>query len=214
MRTPVLDVFRPPTRALAWLYFGLRLRDVENIPATGPVLVLANHQTYADPILATIPIHRPVYYMAWNRLFSVPGLGWFIRRLRAFPVDIEGRDRRATRAVIRLLEAGEAVMIFPEGGRSLDGGLEPFKPGAFRLAVSLGVPVLPVTIAGGHESWPPGRALPRPGRMTITYHPLIHPDSTLEPKDAVQRLATATREAITSALDVGVHAQRRRSSAR
>ncbi len=200
MRTPVLDLFRPATLALARLYFGLSLRQVENIPATGPVLVVPNHQTYADPILVTIPIRRPVYYMAWSRLFAIPGLGWMIRRLRAFPVDIEGHDRRATREVVRLLEAGEAVMIFPEGGRSPDGTLDPFKPGAFRLAVSLDVPVLPVTIDGGHAAWPPGRLAPRPGRITITYHPPIRPAPTLEPREAVHQLSVATRGAIASAL--------------
>lgn len=200
MRTPVLDVFRPLVRGLARLYFGLELRQVENIPATGAVLILPNHQTFADPPLVTIPIRRPVYYMAWSRLFDVPGLGWFIRRLRAFPVDIDNPDPRAAREAVRLLEAGEAVMIFPEGGRSRGGELGAFKPGAFRLAVSVGAPVLPVTIAGGHRAWPPGRALPRPGHITITYHPLLYPDPSLEPREAARALMTATRAAIAGAL--------------
>lgn len=200
-RTPVIDLLRPLARALARLYFGLELRGTEHIPPTGPVLILPNHQTYADPPLVTIPIRRRVHYMAWSRLFRIPGLGWLIRRFRAFPVDLDGPDRRATREVVRLLRAGEAVMIFPEGGRSRDGRLQPFKPGAFRLAASLGVPVLPVTIAGGHAAWPPGRIFPRPGRITITFHPLLRPDPTLEPREAARRLLEATREAIASALD-------------
>ncbi|MBI4247501.1 MAG: 1-acyl-sn-glycerol-3-phosphate acyltransferase [Candidatus Rokubacteria bacterium] len=203
MRTPVLDVFRPLVRTLCRLYFGLELRGLEHIPGSGPVLILPNHQTYADPPLVTIPIHRPVHYMAWSRLFAVPGLGGLIRRLRAFPVDIDAPDRRAPREVVRLLRAGEAVMIFPEGGRSADGGLGSFKPGAFRLAVSLGVSVLPVTIRGGHQAWPPGRLLPRPGRITITYHPLVAPDPSLGPTEAARRLLTLTRTAIAGALEPG-----------
>jgi len=88
------------------------------------------------------------------------------------------------------------VMIFPEGARSLDGRVGRFKPGAFRLAVSLGAPVLPVTIVGGHASWPPGRPLPRPGRMTITYHPLLYPDARRGARDAAQDLAERTRAVI------------------
>ena len=75
-----------------------------------------------------------------------------------------------------------------------------FKPGAFRLAVSVGVPVLPVTIAGGHQSWPPGRALPRRGRITITYHPLLHPEPGREPRRAAQELAERARGVIEGAL--------------
>lgn len=199
-RTPIIDLLRPLAWALARLYFGLELRGTEHIPRTGPVLILPNHQTYADPPLVTIPIRRRVHYMAWSRLFGIPGLGWLIRRFRAFPVDVDGPDRRATREVVRLLRAGEAVMIFPEGGRSRDGRLQPFRPGAFRLAASLGVPVLPVTIAGGHAVWPPGRIFPRPGRITITFHPPLFPDPSLEPREAARRLLEATREAIASAL--------------
>ena len=196
MRTPFLDVCRPGVRAVARLYFGLRLTGTEHIPRLGPVVIVPNHQTYADPVLVTIPVRRPIYYMAWNRLFDIRGLNWMIRRLRAFPVQIESRDPRATREAVRLLQAGEAVMIFPEGSRSLDGRVGRFKPGAFRLAVSLGVPILPVTIAGGHEAWPPGRALPRRGKMTITYHPLIYPGADGDARAAARELAEQTRAVI------------------
>ncbi len=192
----MLDLCRPLARALARFWFGLELRGTENIPRVGPVIITPNHQTYADPPLVTIPIRRRVYYMAWSRLFRVPGLGWLIRRLRAFPVEIDAADPRATREAVRVLEAGHALMIFPEGARSRDGTVGRFKPGAFRLAASLGVPVLPVTISGGHECWPPGRVLPRRGKVTITYHPLVAPDRTLPPREAAGKLAEQVRGAI------------------
>jgi 1-acyl-sn-glycerol-3-phosphate acyltransferase len=196
VRTPFLDLFRPGVRALARLYLGLRLEGVEHIPPRGPVVIVPNHQTYADPVLVTIPIRRRIYYMAWNRLFEIRGLNWMIRRLRAFPVELESRDPRAAREAVRLLQAGQAVMIFPEGSRSLDGRIGHFKPGAFRLAVSVGVPVLPVTIAGGHASWPPGRLLPRPASMTITYHPLVYPEVERDAREAARDLAERTRRVI------------------
>ncbi|HEY3190749.1 MAG TPA: lysophospholipid acyltransferase family protein, partial [Solirubrobacteraceae bacterium] len=83
--------------------------------------------------------------------------------------------------------------------RSLDGSIGRFKPGAFRLAVSVGAPVLPVTIAGGHASWPPGRSLPRPASMTITYHPLVYPAGGDDPRDAARELAERTRAFIDGA---------------
>jgi 1-acyl-sn-glycerol-3-phosphate acyltransferase len=202
VRTPVLDLFRPAVRACCRLYFGLELRGAEHVPLTGPAIIVPNHQTYADPPLVTIPVRRPVYYMAWDRLFGIPGFGLLIRRLRAFPVDIEARDSAALRHVLRILKAGEAVMIFPEGERTRDGRLAPFKLGAFRLAVSTGAPVVPVTIAGGHECWPPGQWLPRPGRIRITYHPPLGADPRLDQRAAARALADATRAAIVSALSL------------
>jgi 1-acyl-sn-glycerol-3-phosphate acyltransferase len=196
----VLDVVRPFLRLGARVYLGVRFEGAHRIPPAGPLIIVPNHVTYADPVLVSIPVRRPVHYMAWNALFGVPGLAWLIRRLRAFPVEIESADPRATREAVRLLQAEEAVMIFPEGGRSPDGRLGRFKPGAFRLACTLGVPLLPVTILGGHESWPPGRALPRPGQLTITYHPVVQPRAAADVKAGARLLAAEIRGVIASAL--------------
>lgn len=200
MRTPVLDLFRPSFHAVCRAYFGLELRGIEHIPIDGPLLITPNHQTYADPPLVTIPVRRPVFYMAWSRLFTIPMFSGFIRRLRAFPVDIDKSDGQAVREAVRLLRAGEALMIFPEGGRTPDGRLQPFKLGAFRLAVTHKTPVLPVTIAGGWEAWPPERTLPRRGRVTITYHPAEHPVRGGDPREAARDLRDRVTTAIASAL--------------
>ena len=200
MRTPVLDLFRPSVRALCRLYFDLDLRGVEHIPIRGPLIIAPNHQTYADPPLVTIPVRRPIHYMAWKRLFAIPGFGLLIRRLRAFPVEIETSDSRAVREAVRLLKAGDALMIFPEGSRTPDGRLQPFKLGAFRLAVAHATPVLPVTITGAWEAWPPGRMLPRPGRITITYHPVESPKRGTHPHDSARDLRDRVVAAISSAL--------------
>ena len=199
-RTPVLDVFRPAVHAMSRAYFGLRLRGTEHIPRDGALVIVPNHQTYADPPLVTIPVRRPVYYMAWSRLFEIPVFSRVIRMLRAFPVDIDSRDARATREAVRLLQRGAALMIFPEGERTADGRLQRFKPGAFRLAVSLSVPILPVTIVGGNDSWPPGRMLPRRGQITITYHPTLLADASMDARLAARDLAHRTRTAILSAM--------------
>jgi 1-acyl-sn-glycerol-3-phosphate acyltransferase len=200
VRTPVLNVLRPALHLAGRAYFGLRIRGAEHIPADGPLLVTPNHQTYADPPLVTIPFRRPVYYMAWEALFEVPLLSWAIRRLRAFPVAVGAVDATAIRQAVRLLAAGEVLMIFPEGGRSPDGRLQEFKLGAFRLATAHGIPVLPVTIAGGTNSWPPGRRLPRPGRITVTFHPVLPVPRARDPKAAARGLADRARAAIASAL--------------
>src|SRR5207245_11151490 len=121
---------------------------------------------------------------------------WLSRRLRAFPVQLKRPDPRSTREAVRLLGAGAVVMIFPEAGRSLDGSLQRFQSGAFRLACALKVPVLPVTILGGHEAWPPGRILPRPARLTVHYHPVIEPLPPHDARPAPQALWRRARAAI------------------
>jgi len=201
VRTPILDVFRPAVLGVSRLYFGLELAGTENIPSTGPLVITPNHQTFADPVLVTIPVHRPIFYMAWDRLFEIPVFSRFIRMLRAFPVQVESTDPRALREAVRLLRAGEALMIFPEGERSRAGEVGRFKPGAFRLAASLGAAVLPVTIVGAHEAWPPGRRLPRPGgRIRITYHPPMRAATGVDPRQAAVDLAERVRSVVMSAM--------------
>jgi len=200
VRTPIIDLLRPGIHGLCRAYFGLELEGLANIPVSGPVIITPNHQTYADPALVSLPVRRRVYYMAWSRLFEIPLFSWLIRRLRAFPVRIESADPASTREAVRLLQAGHVVMIFPEGERTHTGRVERFKPGAFRLATSLRVPVLPVTIAGGHASWPPGRVFPRPGRITISYPPVLEPDPSLDPRRAAGELADRARAVIVGAL--------------
>ena len=206
-RTPILDACRPWLHAACRAYFGLELHGTENIPGIGPLVIAPNHQTYADPPLVTIPVRRPVHYMAWDRLFTIPAFGWWIRRLRAFPVRLDERDLRATREAIRLLQAGEVVMIFPEAGRSADGHVQPFKPGAFRLAVAVKAPVLPVAISGGTASWPPGQRWPRPGRITITYLPPIHPDGSRDAREAAGDLSDRVWAAIADTLAASARAR-------
>jgi 1-acyl-sn-glycerol-3-phosphate acyltransferase len=203
VRTPVLDVFRPFLWLLARLLWRVRFEGVEHIPPGGPLVIAPNHLTYADPVLVCLRIRFPVHFMAWDALFEIPGLAWLIRRLRAFPVQLKRADTRSTREAVRLLRSGAAVMIFPEAGRSPDGSLQRFRPGAFRLACALKIPVLPVTILGGHEAWPPGRILPRPGRLTIIYHPVVEPPATADAREAAQALSRRVRVAILASLPPG-----------
>ncbi|HEV8308348.1 MAG TPA: lysophospholipid acyltransferase family protein [Methylomirabilota bacterium] len=199
-----LEILRPfvwlATRAL----FRIRFEGVEHVPAAGPVLLTPNHVSYMDPLLITIPVHRPLHYMTLEPFFRVPGLGAMIRWCRAFPVR-EDLDRQAVRTAIRTLRAGEPLVIFPEGGRSRDGRPLPFRPGAFRIALQTETPVIPVTIAGAFEAWPAHRRLPRPGRVTVTYHaPLTRKDlpPTADRKSQPEVMAELVRDRIAERLSI------------
>ena len=108
----------------------------EKIPAEGGVVVAANHPSYLDPVLLSLPVARPIRFMAWEALFRVPLLGPVIRAFGAFPVDVRrGRGREAYARARELVAAGEVVGIFPEGKRSRTGWMEAsLREGAARLA--------------------------------------------------------------------------------
>ena len=198
-----LEVCRPGVRAAARGLFRIRFEGVEHVPRTGPVVITPNHVSFMDPILITIPIRRALHYMALEPFFRVKGLGALMRWARAFPIQETERDSPAIRRALGILRGGEPLVIFPEGGRSPDGRLQTFRPGAFRIALAAGAPVVPVTIAGAFEAWPAGRRMPRPGRITITYHPSL--DGTAIPPDVDRRtrpeiLMALAKERIAAAL--------------
>ena len=199
----LLNLSRPPIRGLARLLFRIRFVGTEHVPTAGPVVLIPNHVSYMDPVLITIPIHRPLRYMTLEPFFRLPGFGPLIRWCGAFPVREEEADRQAVRTAIRILRTGEPLVIFPEGGRSTDGRLLPFRAGAFRIALQTDAPVVPVTLAGAFEAWPAQRRLPRAGRITITYHPpLTRKDLPPDADRKVQPdlLAELVRQRIESAL--------------
>jgi 1-acyl-sn-glycerol-3-phosphate acyltransferase len=202
----VIAVLRPFVWLLCRLWFKIDFRGVENVPSNGACLITPNHVTYADPIWITIPIRRRIYYMAWDKPFEIPVLGLLMRVFGAFPVRLESADTSAHRSAIAALHRGSALVIFPEAGRSKTGQLMPFKPGAFRLALAYGVPIVPVSIKGAYQIWPVGKILPRPGRLIITYHPplvverLAKDTTRVDLKAQASLLAQRTQQIVASAL--------------
>jgi 1-acyl-sn-glycerol-3-phosphate acyltransferase len=203
----VINLLRPVAFWLCRLLFRIKFHGVENIPPSGACIITPNHQAYADPIWITIPINRRVYYMAWAKMFRVPVLGFVMRIFGAFPVKLESADPKAQREAVELLKRDCALVIFPEGGRTITGKLMPFKAGAFRLALTHGVPILPVTIEGGYEIWPRHKIFPRTGELTITFHKLIAVERASEEwrrnevKERARDLAHQTRAVVASALN-------------
>jgi 1-acyl-sn-glycerol-3-phosphate acyltransferase len=131
-------------------------------------VVVSNHQSMLDVLtLARLP--REMKWVAKAELFRVPWIGWLFRLSGDIPVDRgdPGSGREAMARARRYLEAGMHVMLFPEGTRSRDGSLLPFKPGAFRLAVEARAPILPVAVSGSAEGMPKGSPWVRPARVAV-----------------------------------------------
>jgi 1-acyl-sn-glycerol-3-phosphate acyltransferase len=171
------------THAIFRIWFALEYTGRENVPARGPVVVAGNHPSYLDPVLVGIGIHRRVFFMAWDRLFSIPLLGALLRQVGAFPVRLGTRDPNAFEAALAILREDGVLGIFPEAGRSSAGPMNPLKTGAARLAIATGAPIVPVTITGAYDAWPSSRTLPQPRKITVKYHPPI----VLDPVEVVAR---------------------------
>jgi 1-acyl-sn-glycerol-3-phosphate acyltransferase len=204
----LIAVLSPIIWRVCRIWFKIEFHGVENIPSEGACIITPNHISYADPIWITIPVRRRLFYMAWDQPFRIPVLGLLMRMFGAFPVNLDGvADTSAQREATELLRKGRALVMFPEGGRTRTGKLMPFKMGAFRLALSNGVPIVPVTIKGASKIWPAGRLFPRPGKLDITYHPPIELDriaeeaSRSEMKERARALARTARNVVASALD-------------
>lgn len=163
-------LLRYVVHAVCRVYFRIEFHGAERVPREGPVILAPNHASYADPILVSIPVARRLRYMAWDKMFAVPVLGWLMRAFGAFPVNIEAGDRGALRRSLEHLRAGGALMIFPEGSRTRDGRPMTFKPGVVRLALDTGAPIVPVTIIGAFQAYSPHQTFPRPGKLKLYYH--------------------------------------------
>jgi len=179
------------------ILFRIEHSGLGNIPAEGPLLVVANHNTYFDPFWIAVRIYRATRFMAWDKIFKFPVAGALFRWLGAFPVSLENPETSALKASVRILRQGEALMIFPEGGRSPDGNLLPFKEGAAHLALKFGVPVLPVVVHGGNRVWGPKMIFPMPRKVRVEYLPAIHPDRF---ERSTEGLTRQLREVIESRL--------------
>jgi 1-acyl-sn-glycerol-3-phosphate acyltransferase len=161
---------RPFVLAAFRLIFGFRIEGLENVPKKSGALVICNHIHNSDPILLVAAYPRPLLWMAKKEVFSVPVIGWIADSAGAFPVDRGSADRAAMRNAERLLREHYLVGVFPEGTRSVTGGLKDVYPGVALIAVKSGVPILPTAIIGsdrlpfnGHK----GRRR-RSGRLCVT----------------------------------------------
>lgn len=154
---------------------GIKMEVVgrENIQAGESYIVVANHQSQMDIPVVMVAIPLPLKFMAKKELFGVPFLGWGMKGVGMLKID-----RGNTKQAIATLKDAEnlirlhqlSILAFPEGTRSLNGKMKPFKKGAFVLAINTGLPVLPVSISGSRKISPKGKKRIRSGRVKVVIH--------------------------------------------
>jgi 1-acyl-sn-glycerol-3-phosphate acyltransferase len=148
--------------AVFWSFtLGLSYRSSgrHQFPKSGPALVVANHQSFIDPIFVSLAVGRPLTFLARSNLFKGGNFDRLIRTYGAMPID-RGFGKEGIKSVVATLETGRPVLIFPEGERTHNGSILPLKPGISLLLDRANVPVIPVGIAGAFELWPRTRKVP------------------------------------------------------
>ena len=154
-------------RLTAIVFFRVRCKGRQHEPLEGGVLVVSNHQSNFDPIIIGLACRRRMNYLARDTLFGFAPFRWLCHSLDAIEIDIEGTGLSGFKETLRRLKRGEMVLIFPEGGRTCDGEVAPFKPGFCSLARRSKVKILPAAIEGAFHSWPHTRLLPWPTTIHI-----------------------------------------------
>lgn len=155
--------------------FRGRVFHVERVPRAGGVLLVCNHQSFLDPVLATLALPRECHYMARDTLFRGALFTSLIQSLNAFPVKRGAADVGAIKETLRRLRSGGLIAVFPEGTRTSDGRVGTMRAGPVLIARKAQVPIVPTLILGAYESWPRRAPLPRPSPVLVAYGEPLRP---------------------------------------
>lgn len=166
-------------RFVAWvasrLVYRFKVEGDEHIPAEGAAILVANHVSFVDAVLLMAASPRPIRFIMDHQIFRIPVLGWLFKLGKAIPIAPQKTDpqtyERAFEAARRVLDEGELLAIFPEGGITKDGALQPFKGGVMKILETHPVPVVPVALKNLWGSFfsrvERGRAMVRPFRRGL-----------------------------------------------
>lgn len=136
-------------------FFGLKVEGLENLPQKTNFILVANHDSFLDPLAIGVAIPRRIYWIALSDFYNKFGLSWFMRKTGAQPTG------KSATGLLKLLNEDKNVGLFPEGARSHDGKIGEFKRGAALLAMKSGRPILPCAIIGAYEAFPRKARFPK-----------------------------------------------------
>ena len=154
-------------RLVARVLFRLRVVHRERLINHGSAIFAANHESYLDPPVIGSVADRAIFFLARKTLLDGAFFGWLLPKLNVIPVDQEGNDRSALKALIRILRAGDAVLVFPEGERTRDGRMQAPLPGLGFVIAKTMAPVVPIRIFGAREALPRGSSRLRAHPITV-----------------------------------------------
>jgi len=171
MKIPPLPYYflRTVGVSLLKLYFRLESEGVENIPQEGSAIIVANHASFIDPLVIATTVPRKIGFMILESFYRKPVINWLCSCTTCIPVPEKDSGHQALRYAIEYLKNGNALCIFPEGGRSPDGKLQEAKTGTAFIALKTGTPVIPAAIIGNFRAYSRHHKIPRPYKVVVRY---------------------------------------------
>ncbi len=181
------------------LYFRFRVRGLENVPKQGPALLVANHQSFLDPVMVGLQLKRPIRFLARTTLYRGPLIRFVFDKLCTIPLNRDSASTATIRQATAELRQGHLIGVFPEGTRSQDGRIGPLKPGFIALVRRAKVPVIPVGLAGTGAAFPRGAWFLRPKKCRLVYGPPLSPETLAQVSGhgSEEALLAMVREAMT-----------------
>ena len=184
IRAVMLVVFR--------LAFRRRVHGLENLPESGAVMLVANHQSFLDIPLIAVAARRHVAFVARDSLSRSRILSFIMTSCGVVLVKPDRLDRAVLREMLAHLEGGDCLAIFPEGTRTRDGRVQTFRAGALLAARKAGVQIVPVAIRGTFQAWSRNAKLPHPTPVSVRFAPAV--DATRP--DALEHLEATIGELV------------------
>ncbi|MEA3223572.1 MAG: lysophospholipid acyltransferase family protein [Thermodesulfobacteriota bacterium] len=185
------------------LLIPINIEGLDNIPPSGAAVFISNHSSFMDGIILGAITKRHIWFMAKNSEFKHSFMQWFLMLAKSFPVRRYATDVQAIRNSIRIVNKGHILGIFPEGERTWDKRLLPFRQGSIRLILALGLPVIPVGISGAYELLPRWASNIKRAPIRIKIGSPIHIDQIPIPRqtqDQIENMSDNLKTRITELL--------------
>ncbi|HEX4244671.1 MAG TPA: lysophospholipid acyltransferase family protein [Acidimicrobiales bacterium] len=201
--TPIYRFLRLLVRGVNQLLFRTTVEGSSLVPADGPVIIAPIHRSFIDFFVVSEVTNRKLHYMAKDSLWKRPRFGRFLLSIGAFPVHRESADREALRRAQNVLEAGEVLILFPEGARRTGETVDELHEGAAFLAARTGATIVPVGIGGTVSVMPKGTRYPRPSKVHIIVGtPLAAPERSAGGRVPRSQVHKLTEDLATSIQDL------------
>ncbi len=192
--TPFYGFFHYLAQCFHFMWFRGEVAGSENFPTDGPFLIASNHASHLDPPLVGCHVPRQMRFFARKSLWNNKLLAWWMNQVETIPVERDSGDVGAIKRVLQALKENRAIVLFPEGTRSPDGGLQKAKAGVGLMACKTGVPVVPCRVYGSFEAFGKGTSIPRFGTpISIVFGPPISAAEYDDPSLGKARYDTAAQ---------------------
>ncbi len=157
------------SRMLSVLLFSFRTEGRHHLNFDGGAMLLSTHQSLLDPVLIGLAANQRLNYLARKTLFKNPAFAFLIRVLDAIEIDRERGGLSGLKEMLKRLQQGEWVLMFPEGTRTVDGSVQQIKPGFIPMARRSEVPIVPIAIVGAYDCLPRGTKLPTRKPISVVF---------------------------------------------